>query len=165
MNDLSRVHAPADVRASRERPRSACAFVRDGFSWWRVFFGPLWLLAHGLWLALRRSGASARVLVWLAPLPRRISGGARWFWLLCRDARFTSASRAATSSPPPLERPRLRSRRCRRSAADRSTPSAIFFTRWLARGEPPPRPLPPRPPVTPPRARPTSSACSRTREA
>ena len=28
------------------------AFVRDGFHFWAFVFGPLWLLAHRLWLAL-----------------------------------------------------------------------------------------------------------------
>ena len=45
------VHAPvlndADVRAA-----DRFAFVRDGFHFWAALLGPIWLLWHGLWLAL-----------------------------------------------------------------------------------------------------------------
>ena len=45
------VHAPmmkdADVRAT-----DRFAFVRDGFHLWAALLGPIWLLWHGLWLAL-----------------------------------------------------------------------------------------------------------------
>jgi hypothetical protein len=45
------VHAPtpsgADLRATDN-----FAFVRDGFHFWAMVFGPLWLLWHRLWLAL-----------------------------------------------------------------------------------------------------------------
>lgn len=45
------VHAPtayaADVRAT-----DAFVFVRDGFHFWAMVLGPLWLIAKRLWLAL-----------------------------------------------------------------------------------------------------------------
>ena len=45
------VHAPmadgADLAATDK-----FTFVRDGFHFWAALFGPLWLLAHRLWLAL-----------------------------------------------------------------------------------------------------------------
>jgi hypothetical protein len=45
------VHAPspnaADLRATDK-----FVFVRDGFHFWAMIFGPLWLLWHRLWLAL-----------------------------------------------------------------------------------------------------------------
>ncbi|MBI5261621.1 MAG: DUF2628 domain-containing protein [Bradyrhizobium sp.] len=44
------VHAPTangvDLRADRVK------FVRDGFHFWAMVFGPVWLLWHRLWLAL-----------------------------------------------------------------------------------------------------------------
>jgi hypothetical protein len=50
------VHAPAmtDVTTNEAGPRRAdrLVFVRDGFHGWAVFFAPLWLAAHRLWLAL-----------------------------------------------------------------------------------------------------------------
>ncbi|HEY8611501.1 MAG TPA: DUF2628 domain-containing protein [Roseomonas sp.] len=33
-----------------DKPRTR--LVREGFSFWAFLFGPLWLLWHGLWLAL-----------------------------------------------------------------------------------------------------------------
>ena len=45
------VHAPgaggADLRST-----DRFVFVRDGFHFWAALFGPLWLIAHRLWLAL-----------------------------------------------------------------------------------------------------------------
>ena len=45
------VHAPspngADLRATDN-----FVFVRDGFHFWAMIFGPFWLLWHRLWLAL-----------------------------------------------------------------------------------------------------------------
>ena len=32
-------------------PRKAPVLVPEGFSWGALFFGPLWLLRHGAWLA------------------------------------------------------------------------------------------------------------------
>ena len=45
------VHAPAQPDASLIAA-DRFAFVRDGFHFWAMVFGPLWLLAHRLWLAL-----------------------------------------------------------------------------------------------------------------
>src|SRR5580693_4907466 len=44
------VHAPAAPDASLIAA-DRFAFVRDGFHFWAMVFGPLWLLAHRLWLA------------------------------------------------------------------------------------------------------------------
>jgi hypothetical protein len=45
------VHAPAVTDASIVAT-DRFAFVRDGFHFWAMVFGPLWLLSHRLWLAL-----------------------------------------------------------------------------------------------------------------
>ena len=45
------VHAPVATDASIVAA-DRFAFVRDGFHFWAMVFGPLWLLAHRLWLAL-----------------------------------------------------------------------------------------------------------------
>jgi hypothetical protein len=45
------VHAPVATDASLVAT-DRFAFVRDGFHFWAMVFGPLWLLAHRLWLAL-----------------------------------------------------------------------------------------------------------------
>ncbi len=45
------VHAPVAPDASIVAA-DRFAFVRDGFHFWAMVFGPLWLLSHRLWLAL-----------------------------------------------------------------------------------------------------------------
>lgn len=71
------VHAP--VAASTVDDADKFVFVRDGFHFWALVFGPLWLLWHRLWLvligylvvtvalglglAVLGAGASARFLV------------------------------------------------------------------------------------------------------
>jgi hypothetical protein len=44
------VHLPADG-ASLESAANSVHFERQGFAWAAFFFGPLWLLARGLWRA------------------------------------------------------------------------------------------------------------------
>ena len=44
------VHAPAATDASIVAA-DRFTFIRDGFHFWAMVFGPLWLLAHRLWLA------------------------------------------------------------------------------------------------------------------
>ena len=44
------VHAP--VAAVRRADSDRFVFVRDGFHFWAFLFGPLWFIAHRLWLAL-----------------------------------------------------------------------------------------------------------------
>jgi hypothetical protein len=45
------VHAPVGTDVSIVAT-DRFTFVRDGFHFWAMVFGPLWLLAHRLWLAL-----------------------------------------------------------------------------------------------------------------
>jgi Protein of unknown function (DUF2628) len=47
------VHEPLprdDARSAPEPERFV--FVRDGFSFWALLFGPLWMLRHRMWLVL-----------------------------------------------------------------------------------------------------------------
>lgn len=37
-------------RIYRKPGRQGCIVVKEGFSWWALFFGPLWFLANGMWL-------------------------------------------------------------------------------------------------------------------
>jgi hypothetical protein len=41
-------HPPAGLRDRAER----LVFVREGFSWAAALFGPLWMLAHRMWVVL-----------------------------------------------------------------------------------------------------------------
>ena len=45
------VHAPV-MSDTGVRAADRFAFVRDGFHFWAALLGPIWLLWHGLWLAL-----------------------------------------------------------------------------------------------------------------
>ncbi|MCS0495115.1 DUF2628 domain-containing protein [Ancylobacter sp. MQZ15Z-1] len=46
------VFEPDEAEATTERWAQKVAFVREGFSWSALFFAPLVLLAHRLWLGL-----------------------------------------------------------------------------------------------------------------
>src|ERR1700674_4925987 len=45
------VHAPSATAADL-RATDGFTFVRDGFHFWAMMFGPLWLVWNRLWLAL-----------------------------------------------------------------------------------------------------------------
>ena len=45
------VHAPVAADASLAAT-DRFVFIRDGFHFWAMVFGPFWLIAHRLWLAL-----------------------------------------------------------------------------------------------------------------
>ena len=45
------VHVPLTQAGEGPRP-DRVVFVRDGFHFWALLFGPLWLIWHRLWLAL-----------------------------------------------------------------------------------------------------------------
>ena len=46
------VHEPPPRRGRDQRDPLRIAFVRDGFSFWALLLGPLWMLRHRLWLVL-----------------------------------------------------------------------------------------------------------------
>jgi Protein of unknown function (DUF2628) len=46
------VHQPPLGAADAAGDPYRLVFVRDGFSWWAFLLTPLWMLRHGLWLAL-----------------------------------------------------------------------------------------------------------------
>jgi hypothetical protein len=46
------VHAPPPRQDETTSAPERFVFVRDGFHFWAFLFAPLWLLLHGLWLAL-----------------------------------------------------------------------------------------------------------------
>ena len=45
------VHEPP-LRAGAAPEPERFVFVRDGFAFWALLFGPLWMLRHRMWLAL-----------------------------------------------------------------------------------------------------------------
>ena len=121
------VHAPTNV-GDQVAAADRCAFVRDSFSWGALFFGPLWLFRHQLWLAL---------LGWLAAA-LSLWGGSYWlglsgwavFWSLVAIDVFLG-----------LEGGMLRSAGLRRRGYEladivatdsRDDAERIFYPRWLA---------------------------------
>ena len=46
------VHAPPPHHGETTSAPERFVFVRDGFHFWAFLLAPLWLLLHGLWLAL-----------------------------------------------------------------------------------------------------------------
>jgi len=77
---IYRVHLPvgADAASAAERAR----FQREGFSWPALLFGPVWLLARGIWRALTVWLAAALALGWAIHLGRLPSADGTWFVLL-----------------------------------------------------------------------------------
>jgi hypothetical protein len=46
------VHEPPNPPANQVERAEGMVFVRDGFSWSALFFGPVWLLAKRMWIPL-----------------------------------------------------------------------------------------------------------------
>ena len=80
-------------------PRAAAdaapVLVREGFSWGAFLFGPLWLLAHRLWLATLLWFAVAALAVLLAPFGGAVVLPAAQFLLGChaRDLQRRALAR------------------------------------------------------------------------
>jgi hypothetical protein len=95
------VHAPVADGADARRTTDRFVFVRDGFHFWALVFGPLWLLWHRLWLALLgyvvlavggtvalsllHAGAGTRFIVTLLiALLMGFEAASLWRWTLSR---------------------------------------------------------------------------------
>jgi hypothetical protein len=60
--------APASV-PSTAKPKAAPVLLREGFAFWALVFGPLWLLRHGCWLGGLAAGALMLAGGTLLPAP------------------------------------------------------------------------------------------------
>ena len=126
---IYRAHAPngLDPLATADQTR----FVRDGFALWALALGPLWLLAHRLWLALGvwLIGASIVAAALSAGLLSEPAAGALYglsaLYLGCEGRNLISA--ALERSGAPLADVA--------AGADRAAAEHAFFTRWPARPE------------------------------
>jgi len=56
------VHEPPLREAMSAPEPERFVFVRDGFSFWALLFGPLWMLRHRMWLVLLGYGGVAALL-------------------------------------------------------------------------------------------------------
>ena len=87
------VHAPVSYGSDVRTTDDKVVFVRDGFHFWALAFGPFWLIWHRLWLVLIGYFVVSGVLgVTLALLG---AGGVTALYCACRDAN----SRDADSKP------------------------------------------------------------------
>lgn len=144
---LYAVHAPKGPPSLADADR--VTLVRQGFSWAAFLFGPLWLLAKGLWRAL---------IVWaLAAVALSLCG-----YALRAPPGSISAAQFLVALYLGLEAATLRSAALARSgrplvdmaaASDEDAALRAFFGRWLARSEPvaPREAAPSQAPLAPPR--------------
>ena len=57
------VHEPP-LRGAAAPDLERFVFVRDGFSFWALLFGPLWMLRHRMWLVFIGYGLVVAALAW-----------------------------------------------------------------------------------------------------
>jgi hypothetical protein len=139
------VHMPgdgADPLSAAER----ASFLREGFSWPAFLFGPLWLLARGLWRPLGAWCLGA-VLVGLAT-SYGLLGGSAGSWLYFIAALFLGFEGKGFVGAA-MERRGLRLVDVA-AGPDLAAAESGFFARWLANT--------PAPVLTPAPARPNASA-------
>src|SRR5262245_55742890 len=133
------VHAPPSGQTAPDPERFE--FVRDGFYFWAFVFGPLWLLAKRLWLALLiyiAVAAALHAVVWLIGVPRAAQS------LVSILLHLLLGFEAATMRRWTLE---LRGwGELGVVSGDRyETAERRFFDSWVARVAKPAAPLPPPP--------------------
>jgi hypothetical protein len=121
---IYRVHVPEDLDplAAADRTR----FVREGFAFWALALGPLWLLAKRQWMALAvwiLGAALVGIAISAGLLPEHAAG---WlYWLVALYLGFEGrniVSAALERSGAPLVDVAV--------GADRPTAERAFFSRW-----------------------------------
>ncbi len=93
------VHLPPGAAAgsvpSTAKPGKAPVLLREGWSFWALIFGPLWLLRHGCW-ALGIAGVAVVMGASLLPAPWDLAVAAALHMGLClhgQDARRWTLAR------------------------------------------------------------------------
>jgi hypothetical protein len=120
----------AEPMLAAERAR----FVRDGFSWPALFFGPFWLLARGLWRPLGIWLLGALFVALMFRSGKLASGVGGWLYLLSaiylglEGRKFVAAAieRGGFAFVDVVVSP------------NRSVAEEIFFRRWPLNKEPSP---------------------------
>jgi hypothetical protein len=129
------VHLPRNVAPDIAADRSI--FVRDGFAFWALLFGPLWFLRYREWLGLVGWLVLATLITvserWLGPVT---SGGfelilALATGIVANDIRRLTLTLRGFRESVVVEGPN-------REAAERR-----FFDTWLAQPRPTSPPVPP----------------------
>ncbi len=78
---IYRVLVPADA-ADPAAAAERAEFIREGFYWPALLFGPLWLLARGLWRALGAWGLGALIVALAVRYGAAPGLAASWLYLL-----------------------------------------------------------------------------------
>jgi hypothetical protein len=141
---IYRVHLPLGAPNQAVAAEGA-KFLREGFCWPAFLFGPLWLLARGLWRPLVLWGLGA-LIVGFAIFYGRASG-AVGFWLYVLSVVFLGfeGQNYATAA---LERGGFGLADIA-AGADRLAAERSFFSRWLADVAPTPLAARPNTPIAP----------------
>jgi hypothetical protein len=133
---IYRVHLPVGVDAASAAERAK--FRREGFSWPALLFGPLWLLAHGLWRALTVWLAAALALGWAIHEGRLPSADGTWFVVLSALYLGLEGNGLAAAA---LERRGYKLADIA-GGGNRLDAERSFFSRWTAEDvAPPPAPV------------------------
>jgi hypothetical protein len=130
------VHLPADAKPEIAADRAV--FVRDGFAFWALLFGPLWFLRHREWLGL---------VGWLV-IAALIAVAERWTGQVTSGGFELILALATGVVANDVRRLTLMLRGFRESSVvegqNREAAERRFFDTWLVQ----PRPVsPPSPPV------------------
>jgi hypothetical protein len=132
---IYRVHIPADGADSASVAERA-SFLREGFEWAGLLFGPVWLLARGLWRALALWCVAALVVYLAISYGRLTDSAASWLYLL---SAFFIGLEGQNVAAAAAERRGLRLVDIV-AGPDRDAAERGFFSRWLAAAPPAPAP-------------------------
>jgi hypothetical protein len=138
-----RVHVPTGGAPDSAGDAERASFLREGFCWPALLFGPLWLLARGLWRPFALWCIAAIILavaISSGRLPGSVAG-----WLYFVGALFLGLE-GRNFVAAALERRGFRLVDIV-ARVDRATAEKIFFSRWLA--NPPVVPIAAARPVAP----------------
>ena len=128
------VHEPPLRAGARSAPEpERFVFVRDGFSFWALLLGPLWMLRHRMWLVLLLYVALTVVLSLVLHLLASATIGVVVWWLIALLLGFEAAT---------LRRFTLGRRRYRNIGIvvgdDRELAERRFFDAWIREDRPEP---------------------------
>lgn len=149
------VHAPPPRQDETTSAPERFVFVRDGFHFWAFLLAPLWLLLHGLWLALviyvvgygavtgglafLQASAEVQFLVGLLiALLIGFEASSIWRWTLARRGWTTLGF--VVGEDTEIAEQRFFSEWTRRAAAPSPPPSSVEtgYTAPVRRGPPSP---------------------------
>ena len=141
---IYRVHIPvgvADQAAMAERAK----FLREGFSWPALLFGPVWLLARGLWRPLGLWGLGALAVGFAISYGRLPDAVGAWLYFLSAVFLGFEGQNLAAAA---MERAGFGFIDIA-TGVDRLTAERGFFSRWLIEAASAPAVARPNAPIVP----------------